>query len=504
MDSERLEAMRGRFDALKVSVARTGAPRSALLKEIREGSVHGETVRVLGFVSGIRATGKKNVFLILRDGFDTLQCIASRGSHEEPREEPLLGNGAVLMKEDLGQIRAIPTETYVEVEGTVVDSLSKIVSCSISTKELRVERVRIITLANANLPFLIKDASRTVEEKRECSALANVAFSKRLDWRFLDLRTPQTHAIFKVYSATLDAFRCFFRENGFMEIKTPKIIGGASEGGADMFGVSYFGSQVALAQSPQLYKQMAILGGFKRVFEISPCFRAENSNTGRHLTEFTGVDLEMEIEPGTYIDLIQTIHNLLAHVFRAVTRDCEEELAVIQKYVPHSNKFAFTESPVLLSFKDAVDVLKSLGREAASYAEDLSTEDERELGAYVREHFGTDIFVVSNYPSSVRPFYTSTCEDDPAFTKSFDFIFRGEEILSGAQRINDHKALVGRISALGVSTAGLADYIEAFSFGAPPHGGCGIGLERVVKLICGVSDIHLCSMFPRDPGRVKP
>lgn len=434
-----------------------------------------------GFVKGIRIAGKKKLFMILRQGIETIQCVYTITE---------------------GEAGKYSQEFYVNVKGKLSATRTPVISCTVKHLEIQVEAIEVLS-ESKDLPFQLKDLAWTQKEREKDQQLPVVNQSKRLDYRYIDLRSSESQCAFRAYSMILGLFREYLAKNRFIEIKTPKILKGSSEGGAEVFAVNYFGETATLAQSPQLYKQMAIIGGLERVFEIGPCFRAENSNTGRHLTEFTGVDIEMELRSMTYIDLVKFLYRMLKYVSDGVQSRSTEELEIIKEITGSNNETVISEEPVIITFKEGIDLLKGAGR-VCSYTEDIGTEDEKILGLEVKKKYNSDLFAMTEYPESARPFYTSLLPGSTTHTQSFDFILKGEEITSGAERINKSEKLKERVLAKGMALEGVQDYIEAFSFGVPRHGGCGIGLERVVKLLCGFTDIHKCSMFPRDPRRLTP
>ncbi|EHY65315.1 aspartate-tRNA ligase [Nematocida ausubeli] len=438
-------------------------------------------IALYGFAKNIRMAGKKKMFIVLRQGLGTIQCVCSAQE---------------------GEAGKCQQESYIRVEGLLTSTKTPITSCTVKHVEVQAKEVTVLSVSK-DLPFQLKDLEWQHSERAQDSQLPVVNQSKRLDARYIDLRSSETQSIFRVYSAALSLFREYLSDRMFIEIKTPKILKGASEGGCEVFPVSYFGQPATLAQSPQLYKQMAIIGGLERVFEIAPCFRAENSNTGRHLTEFTGVDIEMELKDKTYVDLVKFIYGMIKHVSDGVQARSQRELGVIKEITGAENQTVIPEEPVVITFREGIDILRSIGREA-SYTEDIGTEDEKALGGEVKKRFGSDLFAMIEYPESARPFYTSLVPSNKGYTQSFDFILKGEEITSGAERINTPEVLRERVLAKGMTIDGVKDYIDAFEYGAPRHGGCGIGLERVVKLLTGCTDIHKCSMFPRDPKRLQP
>ena len=292
------------------------------------------------------------------------------------------------------------------------------------------------------------------------------------------------------------------------------MLGGTSEGGANVFRMKYMeGTQhekpACLAQSPQLYKQMALCGDLKRVMEIGPVFRAEDSYTNRHLTEFTGLDMEMEFNTH-YFEVLDMIGGLMTYLFKGLKSRYAKELSVINQQYPFE-EFKIAEPVVKLEFREAIAMFNASGfkNEKGELVQqdpldDLTTETERALGAMVREKYDTDFYMLYGYPEAARPFYTMLDPKDPRYTNSYDFFMRGEEITSGAQRIHDPEMLTERAKHFGIPIPTLQDYIDSFKYGAPAHGGAGFGLERIVKFYCNLHNIRKSSLFPRDPKRIKP
>ncbi|VVD02733.1 unnamed protein product [Leptidea sinapis] len=317
----------------------------------------------------------------------------------------------------------------------------------------------------------------------------------------LDLRTPANQAIFRLEAGVCRLFRDILTERAFVEIHTPKIISAASEGGANVFTVSYFKSSAYLAQSPQLYKQMAIAADFDKVFTVGAVFRAEDSNTHRHLTEFVGLDLEMSFKQH-YHEVLDTIGQTFTDIFRGLQDHYAREIAVVGEQY-RVEPFKFLDPPLRLEFPQAIQMLKEAGV-VVGEEDDLSTPDEKLLGRLVKAKYDTDFYILDKYPLAVRPFYTMPDPNNPKWSNSYDMFMRGEEILSGAQRIHDPDMLTERALHHGIDISKIAAYIESFRLGCPPHAGGGIGMERVVMLYLGLDNIRKTSMFPRDPKRVTP
>ncbi|KAA8902963.1 hypothetical protein FN846DRAFT_891342 [Sphaerosporella brunnea] len=454
----------------------------------------GEQIVFRARVQNSRAQGAKMVFLVLRQGVDTIQGLLQ-----------VTGDGSV-SKQMVKWAAGINLESIVMVHGTVKKVSEEIKSATVSDAEIHISKIYIVSEAPAQPAILYEDASRSEQTAKE-SGLPTVELATRLDNRTIDLRIQSNQAIFRISSGVGQFFRDYLFKLGFVEFHTPKLIAAASEGGANVFKVNYFNKDAYLAQSPQLYKQMLVVGGFERVMEIGPVFRAENSQTHRHMTEFTGLDMEMAFNEH-YHEVMELLADMLVNVFKGLRQHFAKEIAIVREQYP-IEEFKFPESGkdvLVLTFKEGVKMLHEAGHTEVSDLEDLSTEMERTLGRLVREKHDTDFYVLDKFPAAARPFYTMPDPADPLYSNSYDFFMRGEEILSGAQRVHDADFLAERMKALGVDpdSPGTVDYVQSFRNGAPPHAGGGIGLERVVFLFLGLANIRRASAFPRDPLRLRP
>ncbi|QPG75147.1 aspartate--tRNA ligase dps1 [Brettanomyces nanus] len=393
-------------------------------------------------------------------------------------------------------------ESIVLVHGEVKKVQEAVKSATLQDIEIHISKIYLVEATPEKLPLLVEDASRSEAESAELG-LPMVNLDTRLDYRVIDLRTVTNHSIFRLQHGICSLFREFLTNQKFTEIHTPKLIGSPSEGGANVFEVAYFKGKAYLAQSPQFYKQQCIAADFERVFEVGSVFRAENSNTHRHMTEFVGLDMEMAIEEH-YHEAIQMLCNMFIFMFTELKKRYAKEIATVREQYP-VEEFKIPEKMVIVKFKDAVKMLKDAGREMGDF-DDLTTENEKFLGKIVRDKYDTDFYVLDKFPAAIRPFYTMPDPDDPRYSNSYDFFMRGEEILSGAQRIHEPKLLVKRMNDLGINPnqPGLEDYIQAFSYGCPPHAGGGIGLERVLMFFLDLKNIRRASLFPRDPKRLRP
>jgi len=431
----------------------------------------------------------KNCFIAIRHQIYTIQACGFAN--------------AEFTKEMIKFIGDVQKESIVDVQGTVSKVPKPITSCTQSNIEIQIKQFFIVSAVTDRLPLQIEDASRPADQQSDDpnSQFPTVNLDTRLDNRVLDLRTPTSQSIFKVQAAICHAFRIALVNRGFVEIHTPKIISATSEGGANVFEVSYFKGSAYLAQSPQLYKQMAIAGDFDKVFTIGAVFRAEDSNTHRHLTEFVGLDLEMAFK-FHYHEAMHTVANSMIEVFKHLQANNQSEIETIRKQYA-SEPFLFTEEPLVLQFHEGVAMLRESGEEQGD-EDDLSTPLEKKLGALVREKYKTDFYILDKFPLAVRPFYTMPDPDNKRYSNSYDMFMRGEEILSGAQRIHDSTLLTERAKHHQINISKIQSYIDAFKYGCPPHAGGGIGLERVTMLFLGLKNIRLSSLFPRDPKRLTP
>ncbi|CAN0381171.1 unnamed protein product [Pylaiella littoralis] len=452
----------------------------------------GEEVWIRGRVHQVRAKGGSAFLVVRQDTVSTVQAV-----HFKDKENPQDSKRMIKF------VGTLPLESIVDVKGVLVEANVK--SCTQSNVEIQIDRVYTVSRASLFLPFSVEDAARS-EAEVEASQETERPFPRlgqdlRLDNRWLDLRTPANNAIMRLQSGVCQLFRESLYSQGFTEIRTPKIIPGESEGGAGVFTTDYFGRQACLAQSPQLYKQMAISADMERVFEVGPVFRAENSNTRRHLTEFNGLDLEMSITDH-YNEVIVVLHNTFKSIFSGLEERFKDQLDAVRLQYP-SEPVRVTEEPLVVHWEDGIQMLRDAGHEMNDF-DDLSGAQELALGELVAEKFGSDFFFLDRFPTQIRPFYTMPCPDDSRYSNSYDLILRGQEICSGAQRCHDADMLVHILEEKRVPAEPLSDYINAFRHGCPPHGGGGVGLERIVFLYLGLDNIRKASMFPRDPSRCAP
>ena len=328
------------------------------------------------------------------------------------------------------------------------------------------------------------------------SKKSSLSMDTELSLRPVTLRAPRARAVFRIQAAVCRAFREFLQEEDFTEIHTPKLGRAGAEGGSSQFRVDYFGRKAVLAQSPQLYKQVMV-GVFERVYEIGPVFRAEKHATQRHLNEYTSLDLEMGFLH-SFTDLMALEQGFLRRLVALLRQEYAGELALLGAELPDA------EHIPAVRFDEA----KRLAAEAYGYAirepYDLEPEEEQHIGRYAKEVWGSDFVFVTHYPGRKRPFYTMDDPEDPRYTLSFDLLFRGVEITTGGQRIHNYGQQVEKLKARGMEPEDFSGYLLFHKHGAPPHGGLGIGLERLTMQLCGLDNIRRASLFPRDRTRLEP
>lgn len=427
--------------------------KRSLTKECTKQS--GKVVLLQGWVKKIRHLGNVS-FLLLRDRTGVIQCVL---------ENELAGY-------------KVDVESIVHVIGEIVET---------SKTELGVEvlahEVKVINGAEP-LPF-------EINKKK-----LQVGLDQLLNERVLSLRHERTAAIFKVKSTLVQSFSEVLIENDFTRIFTPKIVSQGAEGGANVFKLPYFQREAYLAQSPQFYKQMMVAGGLERVFEIAPVYRAEHHNSSRHLNEYISLDVELGFIHDFY-EVMQLETDVLRYMFQQVAKKCEKELQLLQIEVP-----VITEIPKI-TLLEAQEILKSKYRKE-SPVEDLDTEGEKLLGKYVKEIYNSEFVFITHYPKEARPMYTMPNKENPSITDSFDLLYKGSEITSGAQRIHNHEMLLASFKEKGLHPEKFQSYLNTFRYGCPPHGGFGIGLERVVYKLLELTNVREASAFPRDCTRLIP
>ena len=295
----------------------------------------------------------------------------------------------------------------------------------------------------------------------------------------------------------MGAFRDYLRQQGFVEIQTPKIVGAATEGGANVFAIDYFGRPAYLAQSPQFYKQIMV-GVYERVFEVGPVFRAEKHNTARHTNEYVSLDLEMGFIED-HRDVMAMLTGVLCHIFNQLREVCAAELELLKINVPQVG-----ETIPSLRLPDAQQIIFERYGEDCRSEPDLAPQHEHWLCQYAEQELGSELLFITHYPTSKRPFYTMPDDEEPSLTKGFDLLFRGCEIVTGGQRIHRYEQLLNNARQWGINPDDIAGYLQAFKYGMPPHGGFGMGLERLLMQLAGLKNLREATLFPRDLDRLAP
>ena len=411
----------------------------------------GQKVIFGGWVEDLRKLGKMT-FLTVRD---------------------VTGLAQVIVKDDASkEVEGITRQSVIRVEGTIQETKARDFEC-----EVKAEKIDV--LSNAVYPLPIDPIGRLESN-----------IDNRLNARALDMRNQKTASIFKLRHHVLDSIRKTLSEKKFIEITTPKIIGSASEGGANLFSLEYFGKKAYLAQSPQLYKEQMTIG-LERVYEIASFYRAEKSHTGRHLSEFTSVDIEAAFMD--YTDVMEILESLVVEVYKYTLEKCKKEQDAIGiKINAPSTPFE------RITYSQALDELKSVG-ENLKFGDDLLDSHLRIIG---KNHPG--FFFLMDWPMKLKPFYIREKDEDPKISRSFDLQYGYLELSSGGTRLHDSKKIIERLKEQGLDPVQFAKHLQAFDWGMPPHAGWGLGLERLLTTLIGIDNVREVVLYPRDPDRLTP
>lgn len=419
------------------------------------------SVEIAGFVQNMRLM-KGLAFIDLRDMSANIQLVIEESSGEAFK-----------------LVNTLNLESVIRVEGELKEKPAKKGDDSeVKDFELLVTHLEILSLAEANLPIPVLN---------KIDNDANL--ENRFDWRWLDLRRSEHRLIFEIWTKLEEGFRTQLLEDGFIQIYTPSLMNTASETGSDVFKVKYFDREAYLSQSPQFFKQMAIASGFEKVFMTGPVFRAEASYTSRHVTEFTGWDFEFAYI-NSYEEIMSQEEKALVSAFKKV-QEIKPEIEVPTMPFPR------------ISLEEAKMKLKSLGV-TSEKEDDLSPEEEREISRLFKEERGHDFVFITDYPISIRPFYHMRHEDRPELTKSFDLLYKGVEVTTGAQREHRLEVLEKQALEKNMDLKELEDYLNFFRYGCPPHGGVGIGPARLIMKIIGLDNVKEACFLPRDVKRLRP
>ena len=413
--------------------------------------MEGQDVVFGGWIVDLRKLGKM-AFLTVRDVTGMCQVIVKGDS--------------------MNLLEGLNRQSVTRIKGKIQASKAKDFDFEVAATELQI-------LAKAEYPLPIDPIGRLESD-----------IDNRLNSRALDMRNQKTASIFKLRHHVLSSIRETLSEKKFIEITTPKIIGSASEGGANLFGLDYFGNQAYLAQSPQLYKEQMTIG-LERVFEISGFYRAEKSHTGRHLSEFTSVDIEASFMD--YTDVMDVLEALIIDVFRKTSEKCKVE----QENIGHA--IQVPDSPFeRVTYSQALDELKNNDIKL-EFGDDLMDSHLRTLG---ETHTG--FYFLTDWPMKLKPFYIHEKDDDPTLSRSFDLQYGYLELSSGGRRLHDPEQLKARLKEQELDPANFTDHLESFGWGMPPHSGWGLGLDRLMTVLIGIDNVREVVLYPRDPDRLKP
>ena len=431
-----------------------------IISDFKSGALKdGDTVSLEGSIHKIRAM-RKFAFFVIRTPRRLVQCVYEPTEGQKP-------------------VSDFSEEDCVRLSGTIaVDARSPL------GFEIRVKDITVLSSPAENLPIVIN------KKKLDCNV------DIKLDYRAVSLRNPHERAYIKILDGIMDAFSTFMRSEGFTEFVPPKIVSAGAEGGADLFEVDYFGEKAYLNQSPQVYKQMMV-GVFKKVFVVAPVFRAEKHSTTRHINEFEGLDFEMGFID-SFEDVMAVEARFMVYLFDFLKKNYALELEEIGVELPEIKQipqFKFVEAKKIVAEK--------YGREFRN-SNDLDPEVERLIGEYVKEEYGSPLVFITHYPSKKRPFYAMDDPEDPKYTLSFDLLLNGAEVTTGGQRIHDYQTQIDKMLARGMDPDEFKDFLMIHKYGMPPHGGLGIGLERLAMKLLEVDNIRTVTAFPRDMGRINP
>ena len=424
----------------------------------------GKEVTLAGWVDTLRLSGKIS-FLLLRDRTGVVQIFLDKNITEK--------------------FSHLKGQSVVCITGVVNKRPANQVNADMPTGEIEVTAKTLTLLRMAETPLPIEISEETT-----------TGLDKRLDYRFLDLRRQHVTDIFMVRSQVYAETVAFFQKEGFVAIQSPKLTASGVESGAEEFKIPYFGKTASLAQSPQIYKQMFVVSGLEKVYEIAPVFRAEKSHTTRHLTEFTGIDFEMGFIQDEH-DVMDVVEKYFIFLLKAIQKSCKEELqrlnvsVIIPKKIPR------------LSLCEARKLLKEKGKVVPEH-EDLDVEAEKLIGEYVLEKYKSEFVFMLDYPWVKRPFYHMRPEKDKTVTKSFDLLYKGVEIGTGAQREHRLEILEAQCKEKGLDLKKISFYRDIFRYGCPPHGGVGLGLDRITERLLNLGNVREAILIPRDPERLTP
>ena len=429
------------------------------IQQILEGDFAGKTVKMNGAVHNIRDMGEV-AFVILRKAEGLVQCVYEEG------------------KTDF-DLKTLKEESAVEVTGIVTEE-----ERAPQGFEIRLTGIRVLSEPAEGMPIAINKWKM------------NTSLETKLALRPVSLRNVRERAKFKIQEGIVRGFREFLFSQGFTEVRTPKIVSRGAEGGANVFKLNYFNKKAELGQSPQFYKQ-TMVGVYDRVFEAAPVFRAEKHNTTRHLNEYISLDFEMGYIDG-FEDVMAMETGFLQYTMELLKRDYKKELEMLGVELPVIDKIP------QVRFDKAKELVAEKYNRKIRNPFDLEPEEEVLIGRYFKEEYDSDFVFVTHYPSKKRPFYAMDDPADTRFTLSFDLLYKGLEITTGGQRIHDYQMILDKMEKRGMDPEDIKDYLMIFKYGMPPHGGLGIGLERLTMRLLDEQNVRETTLFPRDVTRLEP
>jgi len=423
----------------------------------------GKEVHLAGWVHDVRALGGIS-FVLLRNSKGIVQIAVPKKSVPREVQEVV----ADLRQEDVITCSGVVKESKVARNGF----------------EILPEKVTFVARASVPLPL-------------DPRGVTPAALDTRLSWRTLDLRRREGTAVFKIENTLVSAMEAYLRENGFIRVFTPSIIGGTSEGGSEVFKIDYYGRPAFLRQDPQLHRQLTIAGGFDRIYDLGANWRAELSHTPRHISEHRTIAPEMAFIEDER-DTIKVEEGMVVASVKAVIEGCRDELGTLAVKVDEPSR----PFPVF-QFPDVYDLLEERGRRVPR-GEDLDTESQRVLGEYAKKEFGSDFFFLNRFPSKIKPFYVMKVDEDPEWARSVDLVYKGVELSSGGQREHRHERILKQMREKGMDETSLKWFTDPFRYGVPPHGGYSFGIERFTAGLANLSSVKEAALFPRDPERLQP
>lgn len=406
------------------------------------------------------------------------------------------GISFVLLRSSKGIIQVtVPKKS---VAGEVVDLVTSLHQEDIITAVGVVKESKIARNGFEIIPesVMLRSAS-AVPLPLDPRGVTEASLDTRLSWRSLDLRRPEVAAVFRIEDALVSGFESSLRSNGFIRVFTPSIIGGISEGGAEVFKIDFYGKEAFLRQDPQLHRQLAIAGGLGRIYDMGPSWRAELSHTPRHISEHRTIAPELSFITDER-DTMRVEEEMVLAGIREVNSKCKGELELLN-LMAKLPKAPFPE----LTFPEIYETLEKRGH-ALARGEDLDRESEKMLAEYVKEKFDSDFFFVNRFPWKVKPFYVMRVDEQPQFARSVDLLYKGVELSSGGQREHRYSNLVQQVKEKGVDSEGIRWFTDAFMYGVPPHGGFSFGIERFTAMFLGLGSVKEAALFPRDPERLQP